>query len=414
MRFPRMVTVRQELCRKPLLNPRFTLTEGLEEANFATLLPPGRRIAVAVGSRSIDGLIEVLSQLIESLEAEGREPFIVSAMGSHGGATADGQTRLLHGLGVHEESIGVPIETSMETVSLGTTKGGAEVFIDRAALQSDGIIVLNKVAPHTGYSGPIQSGVAKMIAVGLGKSDGARSLHRHGFETGHLIGQMAAHAIENAPVFLALALVEDGTGGLSYVEVIERDSILRREPALLAMAMAMWPRIPVASVDVLIVDEMGKDVSGIGMDPLVTGRGKEFPPGESPAFSAKRLVVRRLSRGSMGNATGIGQADVTTEDLFRQIDFQVTHRNVITSGALSRARVPIVAGSDKEAVSLAIESLGGVPPEDLRVVRIENTRRLEEIQVSSALAGELDGLEGIKVGIDEREMSFDSAGNLGN
>ena len=414
MRFPRMVTVRQELCRKPLLNPRFTLTEGLEEANFATLLPPGRRIAVAVGSRSIDGLIEVLSQLIESLEAEGREPFIVPAMGSHGGATADGQTRLLHGLGVHEESIGVPIETSMETVSLGTTKGGAEVFIDRAALQSDGIIVLNKVAPHTGYSGPIQSGVAKMIAVGLGKSDGARSLHRHGFETGHLIGQMAAHAIENAPVFLALALVEDGTGGLSYVEVIERDSILRREPALLAMAMAMWPRIPVASVDVLIVDEMGKDVSGIGMDPLVTGRGKEFPPGESPAFSAKRLVVRRLSRGSMGNATGIGQADVTTEGLFRQIDFQVTHRNVITSGALSRARVPIVAGSDKEAVSLAIESLGGVPPEDLRVVRIENTRRLEEIQVSSALAGELDGLEGIKVGVDEREMSFDSAGNLGN
>ena len=414
MRFPRMVTVRQELCRKPLLNPRFTLTEGLEEANFATLLPPGRRIAVAVGSRSIDGLIEVLSQLIESLEAEGREPFIVPAMGSHGGATADGQTRLLHGLGVHEESIGVPIETSMETVSLGTTKGGAEVFIDRAALQSDGIIVLNKVAPHSGYSGPIQSGVAKMIAVGLGKSDGARSLHRHGFETGHLIGQMAAHAIENAPVFLALALVEDGTGGLSHVEVIERDSILRREPALLAMAMSMWPRIPVASVDVLIVDEMGKDVSGIGMDPLVTGRGKEFPPGESPAFSAKRLVVRRLSRGSRGNATGIGQADVTTEGLFRQIDFQVTHRNVITSGALSRARVPIVAGSDKEAVSLAIESLGGVLPEDLRVVRIENTRRLEEIQVSSALAGELDGLEGIKVGVDEREMSFDSAGNLGN
>ncbi len=196
--------------------------------------------------------------------------------------------------------------------------------------------------------------------------------------------------------------------------MIERDSILRREPALLAMAMSMWPRIPVASVDVLIVDEMGKDVSGIGMDPLVTGRGKEFPPGESPAFSAKRLVVRRLSRGSRGNATGIGQADVITEGLFRQIDFQVTHRNVITSGALFRARVPIVAGSDKEAVSLAIESLGGVLPEDLRVVRIENTRRLEEIQVSSALAGELDGLEGIKVGVDEREMSFDSAGNLGN
>ena len=414
MRFPRMVTARQQLCRKPLVDPRSALTDGLEEANLGALLPPGRRIAVAVGSRSIDGLIEVLSRLIESLKTEGREPFIVPAMGSHGGATAEGQSRLLRGLGVLEESINAPVEASMETVSLGTTSGGAEVFIGRAAFHSDGIIVLNKVAPHTGYSGPIQSGVVKMISAGLGKADGARSLHRYGFEAGPLIGQMAALTIEKAPVLLGVALVEDGAGGLSHVEVIERDSILSREPALLEMALSMWPRIPVASADVLIVDEMGKDFSGTGMDPLVTGRGKEFSPGEPPAFSAKRLVVLRLSPGSRGNATGVGHADVITENLFQQIDFQVTHKNVMTSGALFRARVPIVAGSDKEAVSLAIESLGGVPAEDLRMVRIGNTRRLEEIQVSTALAGELDGLEGIELRADQRDMSFDSAGNLEN
>jgi hypothetical protein len=414
MRFPRMVTARQQLFRRPLADPRSTLTDGLEEVDFGALPPPGSRIAVAVGSRSIDGLVMVVSRLVESLKARGCEPFIVPAMGSHGGATADGQGRLLRGMGIHQGSIGAPVEASMDTVSLGASTGGSEVFISRAALQSDGIILLNKVAPHTGYSGPVQSGLAKMIVVGLGKSDGAFSLHHHGFSAGYLIGDMAALAIEKVPVLMAVALLEDGTGRLSHVEVIERDGIMRREPALLEMALSMWPRIPVASADVLIVDEMGKDFSGIGMDPLVTGRGKELPPGEYPAFTARRLVALRLSPGSRGNATGVGHADIITESLFGRIDFHVTYRNVITSGAPYRARIPVVALTDKEAVSLAIESLGGVPPGDLRVVRIKNTRRLEEMQVSTALTGEMDGLEGVELGSDEREMSFDSTGNLGN
>jgi hypothetical protein len=317
-------------------------------------------------------------------------------------------------MGIYEGSVGARVEPSTETVSLGTADGAAEVFLGRAAFQSDGIIVLNRVAPHTGYSGPIQSGMAKMIAVGLGKSDGARSLHRHGFEAGHLIGAMAALALEKAPVLLAVALLEDGRGKLTQVEVIKPENVLAREPALLEAALEMWPRIPVASADLLIVDEMGKDFSGTGMDPMVTGRGKAFPPGEGPAFTASRLVVLRLSPGSSGNATGVGHADVITRNLYDQIDFQLTYRNVLTSGALFRAKVPIVAATDREAISLAIESLGGVPPGELRVVRIKNTRSLEEIQVSTALAGELDGVESIELGPDEREISFDSAGNLGN
>jgi Lactate racemase N-terminal domain len=414
MRFPRMVTVRQELCRKPLMDPRSAVDGALNVADLANLLPRRGRVAVAVGSRGIDGLVEVLSQLVVTLKAHGYEPLVVPAMGSHGGSTAEGQAQLLRGLGVCPESVGAPLDASMETVSLGTSDRGAEVFMARAAVQSDGVIVVNKVAPHTGYSGPTQSGAAKMIAVGLGKNEGARSLHQHGFKAGHLISDMAAYAIEGAPVVGAVALLEDGAGELSYVEVMKRHDILLREPELLQNALSMWPRIPVASAHILIVDEIGKDYSGIGMDPMVTGRGKEFSPGERPAFTATRLVALRLSPGSGGNATGVGHADIITEKLFNQIDFPVTYRNVLTSGALFRAEVPVVAASDREAISSAIEGLGGISTRDLKVVRIRNTRRLAEMQVSAALAEELRGLEGIQLGPDEREMWFDSTGNLGD
>jgi hypothetical protein len=413
MRFPRMLTVRQELCRRPLMDPRSAVDGALKDEDLATLLPRRGRVAVAVGSRGIDGLVEVLSQLVQTLKAHRYEPFVVPAMGSHGGSTAKGQAQLLRGLGVSPESLGAPLDASMETVSLGTSEHGAEVFMARSAAQSDGVVVVNKVAPHTGYSGPIQSGAVKMIAVGLGKTEGARSLHQHGFKAAHLIGDMAARAIEGAPVVGALALLEDGAGELSHLEVMKRQDILLREPELLQRALLMWPRIPVASAHILIVDEMGKDYSGIGMDPMVTGRGKEFSPGEKPEFTAARLVALRLSPGSGGNATGVGHADIITEKLFNQIDFPVTYRNVSTSGALYRAQVPAVSASDREAISSAMEGLGGISTRDLKVVRIRNTRRLAEMQVSAALAEELRGMEGIKLGPEEREMWFDSSGNLG-
>ncbi len=412
MDFPRMVTIRQELPRDSLPDPGAELDRQLDNAGIDDRFGSGRRIAVAVGSRTIDKLAEVVSRLVERLQALQCDVFIVPAMGSHGGATAEGQAGVLRVLGISEEVTGAPIESSMEAVSLGTTPSGVEVFVDREAYRADGIVVVNRVAPHTGYWGPVQSGVVKMIAVGLGNSAGAVSLHRRGFGAGHLLGEMADLALGKIAPVVAVALVEDGAKALSRVEVLKGDDIRRREPALLKLALSMCPRIPVTSADVLVVDEMGKNFSGAGMDPLVTGRGKEVPPGQGPPFSAKRLVALGLSAGSGGNATGVGHADVITERLFRRIDFPITRRNVITSGALFRARVPIVAGSDREAVAMALESLGGLPADEARVVRIKNTRHLEELQVSIAVARELDGVAGIEIGADAAEMSFDQAGGI--
>ena len=412
MDFPRMVTVSQELVSDPLATPAGALDTGLDGARVMQGLKAGSRIALAVGSRRIDGLLEVLSRLVERLKGAGCVPFMVPAMGSHGGATAEGQAAVLLNLGLSERSVGAAIESSMETVPLGHTAGGVAAFIDGNAMGSDGIVAVNRVAPHTGYSGRVQSGVVKMLAVGLGKAEGASALHRYGFESGHLIGEVADLVLEKAPVSLAVALVEDGTKRLSRVEVLSRDDIRSREPELLELARSMWPGIPLRSADILIVDEMGKDISGTGMDPLVTGRGKSFLPGEGPEFSPRCLVALDLTPGSGGNATGVGHADVITERLFRRIDFEITQRNVITSGALHRARVPLVAGSDRDAIAVALESLGGVSPAESRVVRIKNTGELGEFQVSSAIIEELEGLGGIKVGGEGSELRFDQEGNL--
>jgi hypothetical protein len=412
MEFPYMVKVRQRLHCSPLENPQESLEIGLERACFGSVFTGGTRVAVAVGSRKIDGLVPLLSRLVERFREGGCRPYIVPAMGSHGGATPEGQARLLASLGVTEESVKAPVRSGMETVAVGMTTEGAVAFVDSLAMEADAIVLVNRVAPHTAYSGPVESGLAKMMAVGLGNRWGARSLHKHGFGAGHLIGEIADVVLEAAPVEAGVALVQDGTKKLARIEVLSKDEIRNREPALLKAAVEMHPRLPVSYADLLIVDEMGKDISGIGMDPLVTGRGKEAPSGSSPGFTAVRLVVLGLSRGSAGNATGIGHADVTTERLVHSIDRWVTYRNVVTSGALYRARLPVMLPTDRDAVSVAIESLGGIPASEVRAVRIKDTAHMEDLQVSTALADELRGLEGVEVGVEAREMEFDPDGNI--
>jgi Lactate racemase N-terminal domain len=411
MEFPRLVTVRQTLHSDARADPAGRVDSGLEALGLPGELPSGSRVAVAVGSRNIDGLAVVVSRLIERLFEAGCSPFVVPAMGSHGGATASGQVAVLRSLGVDWQRLGAPIVSSMRAVLLGTTPGGVEAYIDRNALEADAIIVVNRVAPHTGYSGDVQSGVVKMLAVGLGKDVGAAALHKHGFASGHLIGEVADLVIEKTPVLAAVALVEDGTNKISRVEVLHRGDMRACEPGLLELARSMWPRIPVKSADVLIVDEIGKDISGTGMDPLVTGRGKNLPLGESHVFTTTCLVALSLTPGSGGNATGVGHADIISTRLFEGIDHEVTRRNVMTSGALERARIPLVAGSDREALRIALERVEGGAAATPGIVRIRNTRNLEEIQVSTTLLPEVMGVEGMTVG-PERELAFDRDGNI--
>jgi len=411
MQFPLMFRIRQSLVKSPLADPAETLDACLEAAGALEGLG-GKRVALAVGSRSIDSIALLVTALIQRLRSAGANPLVVPAMGSHGGGTAEGQAAILAGLGITPTSVGAPIDASAETVFMGTTPGGADAYTARAALDSDGIIVINRIAPHTGYSGRVQSGVVKMLAIGLGKVDGARALHEHGFSAGHLLGEVADLVILKAPPVTAIALVEDGAKQLSSIDCLRGQNIRAAEPALLARACAMWPAIPARRADLLIVEEMGKDISGIGMDPLVTGRGKDFPPGETPPFHADRLVVLRLTPASGGNATGIGHADITTQALVDDYDRAVTYRNVLTSGALYRARIPVVAPDDRQAIEMALSSLGRVRPEEARVVRISNTRALEELEVSEAVRPELEEREDVSVVSDARELSFGRGGNL--
>jgi hypothetical protein len=391
-----MFTIRQELASHALPDPVAALDEGLDALAFEERFP-GQRIAIAVGSRDADGTAPLVKRLVERLGGAGLEPFIIPSMGSHGGATPEGQTAVLARLGITPGTVGAPVDPSMETMALGATPGGAEAFTAMSAMASDGIVLVNRVAPHTGYAGRVQSGVVKMLAVGLGKADGARALHKHGFGAGHLIGELADLILTRVPPVIAVALAEDGHKKLSSLSVLPGEKMREAEPDILRQAASMWPSIPVGHADLLIVDEIGKDVSGIGMDPLVTGRGKGFLDGDMPSFQAERVVVLRLTGASGGNATGIGHADITTQAFVDATDRAVTYKNVLTSGALHRARIPLVAATDREAVEMALSSLGLASTGRARVVRIRNTRQLEEIEVSESLLESLEKREGIAV-----------------
>lgn len=409
MQFPKMYRAKQRLAVRPLEDLDAVLDSGFDAAGFQESLD-GSRVAVAVGSRRIDRLPDVVAGVVRRLRGEGAKPFVVPAMGSHGGATASGQAGVLESLGVTEASVGAPVEPSMDTVRLGTTPGGAGVFAARAAVEADGVVVVNRVGLHTGYTGRVQSGLSKMLVVGLGKAAGAMALHAHGFGAGHLIEEAAALALQGLPPVTAVALLEDGTGKISEVHVMPGGDVASSEPALLEKAASMWPRIPLAGTDVLLVEEMGKDISGVGMDPHVTGRGIDEAAG--PRFEARRLVVLRLTGSSGGNATGIGHADVTTTTLIRGIDMAATRGNVLTSGALYRARVPIAADTERQAVETALESLAGLDPRRARIVRIRNTRHLEEFEASEALLPELRAVEGLEVLPGGEVLSFSTGGDL--
>jgi hypothetical protein len=411
MEFPIMVRVRQKLASRPLEDPLRRLAEGISSVGVRDHFK-GPRVAVAVGSRNIDGLAALVKGVVALLRESGCEPFIVPAMGSHGGGTEAGQVRVLATLGVTEETVGTEIRPSVETVSLGACPGGVEVFTARESLEADGIVAINRVGLHTGFTGPTQSGLVKMLAVGLGKLQGAKAIHERGFGAGHLIGEAAQMVLESSPPVIGVALVEDGDKRLCELQVLRGERIIEREPELLEMATRMWPRIPVREADLLIVDEIGKDISGTGMDPLVTGRGKDLPPGEKPWFHAERIVVLRLTEASGGNATGIGHADITTQAFHDAMDRVVTYKNVLTSGALHRARMPLVAGTDRDAVEMALTSLGGLSPERARVVRIKNTRRLAELEVSESLLESLEGMSGLSVENEHRRLSFNKGGSI--
>ncbi len=357
----------------------------------------GRRIGVSAGSRGIANLAEIVRAICGWLKAQGAEPFVFPAMGSHGGGTAEGQRKVLEDYGVTEKNIGTPVVSSMETVVLGTTPEGIQSFMDANAWRADGVIVMNRVKPHTDFSGNIESGLLKMIAIGMGKEDGARETHRWGRKYGpeRVIRAISSVALASGKIIAGLAVAENEFHQIAIVRAFPPEEFPAKEEALLVEAKRLVPRLPFENLHVLVVDEMGKNISGTGMDTKVIGRGASFPSHDRT--DSRVIYVRDLTEASDGNALGVGLADVIHDRLFRKIDFGKTYLNVRTSLNPPMAQTPIHFGSDREALSFALGAIGSPGEQEQRVTWIRNTLDLNRVAVSNALAREANRLSGWRV-----------------
>jgi hypothetical protein len=407
MILPKLVRVRQSFDRTRLEDVCGAVAAGLRNLGFGKKLTPGARIAITAGSRGINNLVAMTRTAADVVKQLGGQPFIVPSMGSHGGATDEGQKNLLADLGISEGSIGCPVISSMEVEEIGKTSNGTPVYLDRHALHCDGIIVINRVKPHTAFRGEIESGLCKMLAVGLGKHKGAQRMHVAGLGT--TLVEAARLILARAPVLSGVAVLENSLDETAEVHVVPPERFEETDRALLQRAWQMLPRIPFDPLDVLLVDEMGKNISGTGMDVNVIGIGPrvggKLEMGRPVVTS---IVVLGLTPETHGNANGVGLADITTRRLVDSIDYKATYTNVLTTRLWSAGRLPVIMETDREAIQAA---LGEVPSDQVRFVRIKNTLHLEELEISEALLPEAERF-GLTIVAEPRPLEFDETGRL--
>ncbi len=390
---PMLYRVQQRWNSQPVADIDTTVRAQLDAVGLRPHITPGMRVAVTAGSRGIRNIVPIMRTSVAWLRAAGAQPFLVPAMGSHGGATATGQVRLLADLGITEESIGCPIQSTMEVVELGTLADGTPVFMDRYAAEADGVLVINRIKPHTSFKAEIESGLAKMCAVGLGKQRGAEMVHRRGvYGLRTLLVPMARMVVERGRVLAGLAILEDARDDTAALVALPPADIGGPgEAALLEQSKALLPRLPFDQLDVLVVDEIGKNISGTGVDTNVIGRLRI--PGEPEPVSPRIhvIVALDLTDASHGNATGIGLVDIIPARLAQKIDFHATYINNLTSGliGLRRGVLPITLPTARAAIAAALQMCGQPDVSAIRLVRIPNTLLLEELHVSAALLPEV-------------------------
>lgn len=407
MGFPKVVKVRQDFPRPRVEDIEQTLREQFERAEISSRIEPGMEVALTAGSRGIANVDVILRLLVALLKEAGARPFIVPAMGSHGGATAEGQVEILQSLGVTEESVGAPVRSSMDTVELGETERGTIVYMDRNAAEADGVVVCGRIKQHTDFRGEIESGLCKMSSIGLGKHEQALALHAHGVEgIKDFMVEVAGHVFGSGKVLFGVGVVENAYEETAMLEAIPPEKIIEREKELLKESAKLMPKLPVTEMDVLFVDELGKNFSGTGMDTNVIGRFRLLGVEEPEKPEIKYVVVSGVSEASHGNATGVGLADFTTHWLFDRIDYRAMNQNILTSTFVERAKVPMVLGSDREALEAAIRCNWGVAPEETRFVRIPNTLELRYAYLSENLVEEAIANGNVEVVEEATEMQF--------
>ncbi len=372
----------------------------------------GSSIALAVGSRGINNIHRIVKATVEYLKDAGVTPFVVPAMGSHGGANAGGQKKVLEGYGITEEYIGAPIYSSMEVTELPQGDLCHKVFMDSCAYNADGIIVINRIKVHTDFHGKTESGLLKMCVIGLGKHKQALEMHRYGvYGLKELIPKAAGHILKTGKIMLGIGIVENAYDRTAVIKAVLPESMEEEEVKLLDICRKNMPGLPVDKLDILIVDQMGKDISGVGIDPNITGRMGIRNAKEPERPDITNIVVTDLTGASHGNALGMGLADFITKRLYEKIDFKATYENVLTSTFLERGKMPVVAGTDKEAVEYAIRTCNNIKPESARIIRIKNTLHLGEIYVSHSIYEDIKDSVNIEIMGHFEEMT-DVRGSL--
>ena len=390
-----------------------TVRRLIQSSKLAERVPRGGTIAVGVGSRGVNGIAGIAKTTVDTLREMGYQPFIVAAMGSHGGATAAGQRELLAGYGVTAAAMGVPVKIDMETVVLGTNPVGLPIYFDKNAYQADGIVLVNRVKPHTDFHSTHESGVIKMMVIGLGKRDGASQVHKLGVRgLREVLPAVGRFLVKNTRFALGLAIVENAEDRPAEIAALEPETIFETEPVLLDRARSLMGRLPFDQIDVLVVGELGKNYSGAGMDPNVIGRLliETQPDFDRPLIT--RLAVLDVSEESHGNIVGVGFADLTTERLVAKLDPESFRINVITSCCLERARIPITLASDREVIETSLETCWRIDPSQARVVVIPNTLELKSLWVSAPLAEEVSAHPHLAFETDYLPMPFLEDGSL--
>ncbi|MFN0314141.1 MAG: lactate racemase domain-containing protein [Burkholderiales bacterium] len=410
---PRMVHVRQKFKMSKLDSVTKTVAEQFKRAEVRAKVKPGMSIAVGVGSRGVNNIAESTKAVVAELKALGAKPFIFPAMGSHGGATPEGQREVLEGCGVTESFVGCPVHSQMDVVEIGKLASGMPIYMDKLAAAADGVVVIPRVKPHTNFRAPIESGIVKMLTIGMGKIIGATELHTQGMDKfGELLPEAAKLIMAKKNILFGVAMVENAADETAIIEVVTSEQIFEREPVLQAKAKEFMPRLQFDEIDVLVVEKIGKNISGSGMDPNITGRNCRFIDWNMKPY-VKKIAVLGLTPETHGNATGLGAADVITMRLYKDVDIAKTYANIITSTYLDGGCIPMIMNTDQDAISLAVKTVVRVEPKDCKIVRIPNTLQVVDIHVSESMLPYIrQHPEQFEIVGEPQPMKFDAKGTL--
>lgn len=411
VKIPKMARVRQKFDPSEITDPAAGIRGELSRPEIAATLKPGMNIAITAGSRGIHNHKLILKTVVDIVKEHGANPFVVPAMGSHGGATAQGQLEVLEGFGITPAYLGCPIKSGMETVRIGVSPEGHDVHIDRNAWEADGIIVINKIKPHTAFRGSYESGLMKMMTIGLGKQYGASLCHQSGFKNmGRLVPMFANVILANCPILFGLGIVENAYSRTYMLKALTPEEIPEKEPELLVLARSLMPRILFDDIAVLVIDEIGKNFSGDGQDPNVSSRFAT--PYASGDFTIQKVCVLDLSDKSHGIMIGAGCADTCTQRLVDKSNLEASYINAITSTVFDCVRLPMILKNDYFAMAACIKTCNEVDLEHIRMVRIPNTLEIGEIWISESMMEDAGKNPQIEIISQPQELPFNDEGNL--